>query len=75
MSRNTGKPPRKIKKIDRRVRRTRDALGDSLVELMHEKAFDDITVQHVLDLDFPRYGLIRLDAADQALYQLRDSIR
>ena len=49
MSRNTGKPPRKIKKIDRRVRRTRDALGDSLVELMHEKAFDDITVQHVLD--------------------------
>jgi AcrR family transcriptional regulator len=44
--------PRKLKsprKIDRRVRRTRDALGDALVALMHEKPFDEITVQHVLD--------------------------
>jgi AcrR family transcriptional regulator len=44
--------PRKIKsprKTDRRVRRTRDALGDALVALMHEKPFDEITVQHVLD--------------------------
>jgi AcrR family transcriptional regulator len=37
------------KKLDRRVRRTRDVLGDALVELMHEKPFIDITVQHVLD--------------------------
>jgi AcrR family transcriptional regulator len=36
-------------KIDRRVRRTRDVLGDALVELMHEKPFEDITVQQVLD--------------------------
>jgi AcrR family transcriptional regulator len=36
-------------KIDRRVRRTRDVLGDALVELMHEKPFDSITVQQVLD--------------------------
>lgn len=36
-------------KPDRRVRRTRDALGDALVALMHEKAFSDITVQQVLD--------------------------
>jgi len=36
-------------KADRRVVRTRDTLGDALVELMHEKAFDDITVQDVLD--------------------------
>jgi AcrR family transcriptional regulator len=36
-------------KIDRRVRRTRDLLGDALVELMHEKPFEAITVQHVLD--------------------------
>ncbi len=36
-------------KTDRRVLRTRDALGDALVALMHEKNFDDITVQEVLD--------------------------
>jgi AcrR family transcriptional regulator len=36
-------------KTDRRVRRTRDALGDALIALMHEKPFDEITVQHVLD--------------------------
>jgi AcrR family transcriptional regulator len=37
------------KKTDRRVLRTRDALGDALVALMHEKPFEKITVQHVLD--------------------------
>lgn len=37
------------RKMDRRVRQTRDALGDALVELMHEKPFRAITVQHVLD--------------------------
>jgi AcrR family transcriptional regulator len=36
-------------KLDRRVRRTRDVLGDALVELMHKKPFEDITVQQVLD--------------------------
>ena len=36
-------------KIDRRILRTRDALGDALVALMREKEFDDITVQEVLD--------------------------
>jgi AcrR family transcriptional regulator len=36
-------------KIDRRVRRTRDVLGDALVALMQEKPFETITVQHVLD--------------------------
>jgi AcrR family transcriptional regulator len=35
--------------MDLRVRRTRDTLGDALVELMHEKVFEDITVQQVLD--------------------------
>lgn len=34
---------------DRRVQRTRDRLGDALVELLVEKPFDDITVQAVLD--------------------------
>ena len=37
------------KKIDARVRKTRDALGDALVALMQEKPFDSITVQDVLD--------------------------
>jgi AcrR family transcriptional regulator len=36
-------------KIDRRIRRTRDTLGDALVGLMQEKPFDEITVQQVLD--------------------------
>jgi AcrR family transcriptional regulator len=35
--------------VDRRVRRSRDALGDALVVLMQEKPFDSITVQDVLD--------------------------
>lgn len=41
--------PAATEKIDRRIRRTRDVLGDALVELMHEKPFDSITVQQVLD--------------------------
>ena len=36
-------------KMDARVRRTRDALGDALVALIQEKPFDTITVQDVLD--------------------------
>jgi AcrR family transcriptional regulator len=37
------------RKMDPRVRSTRDALGDALVALMHEKPFETITVQQVLD--------------------------
>src|SRR5208282_2398803 len=37
------------KKIDRRVRQTRDALGDALIHLMQEQPFDSITIQHVLE--------------------------
>jgi AcrR family transcriptional regulator len=38
------------KKGDQRVQRTRDRLGDALVELLvQKKPFDDITVQDVLD--------------------------
>ena len=36
-------------KIDRRVRHTRDALGDALLTLMQAKPFETITVQQVLD--------------------------
>ena len=37
------------RKTDLRVARTRDQLGDALVALMHEKPFDAIKVQEVLD--------------------------
>jgi len=33
-----------------------------------------VTVYAVLDLEYPRFGLIRIDEADRALIQLRDSI-
>jgi AcrR family transcriptional regulator len=36
-------------KMDRRVRRTREILGDALIALIQEKPFESITVQHVLD--------------------------
>jgi AcrR family transcriptional regulator len=38
-----------IPKTDRRVLRTRNALGDALVALLHERNFEQITVQDVLD--------------------------
>jgi AcrR family transcriptional regulator len=43
------KPSAKSPVKDKRILRTRDTLGDALVDLMHEKPFDDITVQEVLD--------------------------
>jgi AcrR family transcriptional regulator len=44
-------PPRSVRKKadDRRVVRTRQALGSALVELMLARHFDDISVQQVLD--------------------------
>ena len=42
-------PHLKRKKVDARVRKTRDALGDAIVSLMQERPFDTITVQDVLD--------------------------
>ena len=44
------KLPDSKRKPDQRSQRTRDALGDALITLMHEKPFDSITVQDVLDL-------------------------
>jgi hypothetical protein len=38
-------------------------------------AIISVTIYAVLDLDEPRSGLIRLDRADQALIDMRDSIR
>jgi AcrR family transcriptional regulator len=36
-------------KLDRRTLRTRNALGDALIELMQEQPFKSVTVQDVLD--------------------------
>jgi AcrR family transcriptional regulator len=36
-------------RVDRRIKRTRDSLGDALVALIQERNFKDITVQDVLD--------------------------
>ena len=49
-TRKTGDKTTKSRtKTDRRILRTRGTLGDALVALMHEKSFDEITVQDVLD--------------------------
>lgn len=45
MSKKTNAPK---KKIDMRVRRTRERLGDALVELIQKKSFDAITVKDIL---------------------------
>ena len=39
----------KRQKVDRRVVRTRDRLGDALVEIVKEKPFDEVTVREVAD--------------------------
>jgi len=40
---------RQQRQIDERVRRTRARLGSALVELIHERPFNEVTVQEVLD--------------------------
>ena len=37
------------RKLDSRVKHTRDALGDALLALMQEKSFESITVQEILE--------------------------
>jgi len=45
----SGKTTKSARKIDRRITRTRDVLGDALIVLMQEKPWPEITVQNVLD--------------------------
>jgi len=47
----------------------------SLLHMVLYAAAIAATLYVVLDLDYPRHGLIRLDVADRSLQQLRDSIR
>lgn len=46
----------------------------SLLHMTLYAAVIAVTVYAILDLEYPRFGLIHLDKADQALLQLRDSI-
>jgi AcrR family transcriptional regulator len=45
----SGKTAISPRKVDRRVTRTRNLLGDAMVALMRERPWPEITVQHVLD--------------------------
>jgi AcrR family transcriptional regulator len=45
----SGNSERTARRPDRRVKRTRDALGDALMALFQEKPFDEISVQEILD--------------------------
>lgn len=45
----SGKPPASRREPDKRIKRTRDRLGDAMIALLLEKPFDSITVQDVLD--------------------------
>ena len=47
----------------------------SWLHMLLYAAIISITIYAIFDFDNPRYGLIRADAADKALLQLRDSIR
>ncbi|HEY3215059.1 MAG TPA: DUF4239 domain-containing protein [Candidatus Eisenbacteria bacterium] len=49
--------------------------GRGLVHSVLFAAAVTVTIYAVLDLDDPRFGLIRLDAAEKVLHQLHDSIR
>jgi len=50
LSNNTPMNVRKnVQPTDPRVLRSKRALGDALVELLHERSFDEITVQDILD--------------------------
>jgi hypothetical protein len=47
----------------------------SWLHILIYAAIISVTICAIFDFDNPRYGLIKADAADKALLQLRDSIR
>ncbi|MGH9455828.1 MAG: DUF4239 domain-containing protein, partial [Terriglobia bacterium] len=49
--------------------------GRSWLHVLLYAVVISITIYAVVDLEYPRYGLINLGAADNALIQLRNSIR
>jgi hypothetical protein len=49
--------------------------GSYSVHMLAFAAIMAVTVYVILDLEYPRLGLIRVDAADQVLVDLRDSMK
>lgn len=47
----------------------------SWVHMLFFSAIISLTISVIFDFNYPRYGLIRIDAADNVLLQLRDSMR
>ncbi|MGH7869955.1 MAG: hypothetical protein ACREP9_20550 [Candidatus Dormibacteraceae bacterium] len=49
--------------------------GRSWLHVLLYAVVISITIYAVVDVEYPRYGLTNLGAADKALIQLRNSIR
>jgi hypothetical protein len=47
----------------------------SWLHMMLFSAIIALTISVMFDFNYPRYGLIRVDAADNALVQLREAMR
>ncbi|WP_040949786.1 TetR/AcrR family transcriptional regulator [Gorillibacterium massiliense] len=59
-------------KVDRRIKKTQDALKNAVLELMAEKSFDDITIQDLSDRANVSRGTIYLHYMDK--YDLLDKL-
>jgi len=47
----------------------------SLIHMIGYAAMISLTVYVTLDIEFPRIGLVRIDAADAAMVELRDGMK
>ena len=47
----------------------------SWIHMIVFAAMTAVTVYVILDVEYPRFGLIRVDAADQVLVELRESMK
>jgi AcrR family transcriptional regulator len=61
-----------MSKVDRRIRKTQEALKNAVLELMAEKKFDDITIQDLSDRANVSRGTIYLHYMDK--YDLLDKL-
>jgi AcrR family transcriptional regulator len=61
-----------MSKVDRRIRKTQEALKNAVLELMAEKKFDDITIQDLSDRANVSRGTLYLHYMDK--YDLLDKL-
>ena len=57
---------------------SRKSAGDKRLSWTHMIVFaavTAVTVYVILDIEYPRLGLIRVDAADQVLVELRENMK